>query len=512
MRVRTTALLVGAAAVALLAGCASAGTSTPNGTVATGSSPDSSAAGSLAAYYDQKLHWTGCGAGYDCTKVTVPLDYAAPAGKTISLSMVRLKSTQAHGSLLLNPGGPGGSGVDLARHAYEELTGDLVVAYDIVGFDPRGVGTSDPVDCLSDADLDTFLAADGTPRTPQQVATITALSAGLGAGCAARSHDIAAHMGTADAARDMDVIRAALGDEKLNYLGFSYGTDLGAQYADLFPSHVGRMVLDGAYPGSLTLEQGLAMQSDSYDASLRRFVADCLTQSDCPLTGSLDGGVRRIQKFLSDLDTHPLPAATNRLLTEGNATPSIYYLLYAPTDGWPYLRTALASAFAGDGTSLIASIDSVYGRQPDGSYSGNFFEAYYAVTCTDTPQLGGPQHVAALGAAWSRTAPVFGESQAWGTLPCWQWAPVHTNTAAPAVFHAKGSAPILVVATAHDPATPYAGGVEVAKELDNATLLTYDGDGHTAYHRGSTCIDAAVDAYLIHGTLPAPGTVCKPGS
>jgi pimeloyl-ACP methyl ester carboxylesterase len=463
----------------------------------------------LAAYYNQQLRWTACDSGFECTKVTVPLDYAAPAGKTIELAMERLRSKKARGSLVLNPGGPGVSGVDLARNAYTELSGDLVVAYDIVGFDPRGVGASDPVDCLSDADLDAFLAADGTPRTSKQVAAITAVSAGFGAGCAAKSPDIAAHMGTADVARDMDVIRAALGDEKLNYLGFSYGTDLGAQYADLFPSRVGRMVLDGAYPGSQTLEQGLSLQSDSFDASLRRFVTDCLTRADCPLTGTLDDGVRRIQRFLTDLDAHPLPAGAGRLLTEGNATPSIYYSLYVPADGWPALRASLTSAFAGDGSDLIAALDQTYGRQEDGTYSGNFLEAYYAVTCTDTPQLGGPKHVAALGVSWSRTAPVFGESQAWGTLPCWHWAPVQTTTAAPTVFHAKGSAPILVVATTHDPATPYAGGVEVAKELDNATLLTYDGDGHTIYHRGSTCIDTAVDGYLIQGKMPAPGTTCK---
>ena len=506
MRARPLGLLVAAVAAALMAGCTSSGSTSG----ATSTPSDSAVTGPLAAFYDQKLAWTACGSGFECAKVTVPLDYAAPSGTTISLATIRLRSKKAHGSLLLNPGGPGGSGIDEARRAYVDLSGDLVLAYDIVGFDPRGVGASDPVSCLSAAGLDAFLAADGTPRTPREVATITSLSAGFGAGCAARSPGIAAHMGTADAARDMDIIRAALGDDKLNYLGFSYGTYLGAQYADLFPSRVGRMVLDGAYPPSLTLEQGLKLQSDSYDASLRRFVADCLPRADCPLRGTTSDGVHRIEKFLTDLDAHPLPAGKDRLLTEGNATPSIYYLLYDPTQSWPYLRNALTSAFAGDGTDLIGSLDGTYGRQSDGSYSSNFLEAYYAVTCTDTPQLGGPAHVAAIVAAWSRTAPVFGESQAWGTLPCWHWAPVQTATAAPPVFHAKGSAPILVVATTHDPSTPYAGGVEVSKELDSATLLTYDGDGHTAYHRGSSCIDAAVDAYLIHGTVPAAGTTCKP--
>ncbi len=507
LRRRTRAASAGAVLL-LLAGCTSAGTPTP------GAQADSAAStaetGPLAAFYGQQLAWTGCGGSFDCTKVTVPLDYAAPRGKSIELAMTRLKSRLAHGTLVLNPGGPGVSGVDLARRAYDELSGDLVLAFDIVGFDPRGVGASDPVACLSGPQIDAFLATDGTPHTPAQVAAISAVSAGIGEGCAKGSPDIAAHMGTPDAARDMDVIRAALGEAKLTYLGFSYGTDLGAQYADLFPTRVGRMVLDGAFPGSLTIEQMYGQQGNGYEASLRRFVADCLHRSDCPLTGTTDDGIRRIQTFLARLDTHPLPAGQGRVLTEGLATPSLYYLLYDPARAWQHLRTSLASAFAGDGSGLVFSVDSFYGRQSDGTYKGNLLTAMYAVGCTDTPELGGPQHLATLAREWKKAAPVFGESQAWAMLPCWHWAPARTTAPAPAVFHAKGSAPILVVAGLHDPATPYEGGAQVAEELDNATLLTYTGEGHTAYHRGSACVDTAVDAYLIRGTLPAKGTTCAP--
>jgi pimeloyl-ACP methyl ester carboxylesterase len=466
----------------------------------------------LAPYYNQSVHWTACNDGLDCTKVTVPLDYAAPSGKTIQLAVARLTSAKEQGSLLINPGGPGGSGVDYLQQAHNIFTNDVLQAFNIIGFDPRGVGASDSVACLSDHQLDTFLAADGTPHTPQQVTAITTVSAGFGASCAARTPEIAAHIGTADAARDMDIIRAALGEEHLNYFGWSYGTTLGAQYADLFPSHVGKMVLDGVAPGSLTLEQSFYQQGVAYDDSLRRFVADCLHQSDCPLTGTVADGIARIQKFLNDLDAKPIPAGPGRVLTEGLATPGIYYALYSGRDGWPGLRSSLTSAFAGDGSDLAANVDAVYGRQPDGTYAGNGFPAFYAITCTDTPELGGPQHIANLAQDWKRTAPAFGESQAWAMLPCWHWAPVATSKPALPIFHATGSAPILLVATTHDPATPYAGGVEVSKELDNATLLTYDSDGHTAYRRGSTCIDTAVDAYLIQGTVPPQGTLCSPDS
>jgi hypothetical protein len=172
----------------------------------------------------------------------------------------------------------------------------------------------------------------------------------------------------------------------------------------------------------------------------------------------------------------------------------------------------LTSAFAGDGSGLAANVDALYGRQPDGTYAGNLFPAFYAITCTDTPELGGPHHIATLALDWKKTATVFGESQAWAMLPCWHWAPVATSKPALPIFHATGSAAILLVATTHDPSTPYAGGVEVSQELDNATLLTYDSDGHTAYRRGSTCIDTAVDAYLIQGTVPPHGARCSPDS
>jgi pimeloyl-ACP methyl ester carboxylesterase len=511
MRRRSTALLVSAVVLTLVAGCSSAGTSAPRTGAPSGSQSASAATGPLATFYDQKLQWTACGGGFDCTKVTVPLDYAAPDGKTVQLAVARRTSTKSQGVLVVNPGGPGGSGVSYVKYADQVFTPDLIAAYDLVGFDPRGVGASDPLRCVSDKQLDAYFAVDVTPDTPAEVARLESVSRSIGDGCAANSPDIAAHMSTPEAARDMDIIRAALGQQKLNYLGDSYGTFLGASYAELFPTRVGRMVLDGVQPSSITLEQTYQQEADGSDESLRRFVADCLPRSDCPLSGTTATGIARIQKLLTDLDAKPIPGSAGtagRPLTEGLATYALSFGLYDSATGWPSLRTGLAAAFAGDGSGLLDLFDSWVGRQGDGSYQDNLYQAFFGVECVDTPQLGGPAHLAALAAQWKRTAPVFGVSNAWSMLPCWHWAPKQTTVAGSPVFHAKGTGPILVVSTRHDPATPYSWGVEVANELDNAALLTYDGDGHTAYHRGSDCIDAAVDAYLIHGTVPAKGTVC----
>jgi pimeloyl-ACP methyl ester carboxylesterase len=311
----------------------------------------------------------------------------------------------------------------------------------------------------------------------------------------------------------MDILRAILGDEKLNYLRKSYGTLLGAQYAELFPERVGRVVLDGVLPSSLDSDELTFGQAKAFDMVLRRFVEDCITQDDCPLPRDVDAGMVRIQQFLADLDQNPLPGMGDRVLTEALGTFAIAIYLYAPPSDWEVLRFGLDAAFQGDGSVLMEMMDYRTDRTPDGTFANNSNEAIYAVNCLDRPGVGGVDHAAELARQWAAEAPVFGPSMAWGTLSCWQW-PMGAGTAEaagePPVFRAQGSAPILVVSTKYDPATPYEWGVQVADELDNATLLSYEGDGHTAYTSGSTCIDKAVDAYFLDGTLPAEGTVCRP--
>ena len=227
----------------------------PSASSSVSSSPSAAVAPALATYYAQKLTWSGCGGGFECAKITVPLDYADPSGDTIKLAVLRLKaSDQAHrlGSLVLNPGGPGASGVEFARAARGVIDASVRARYDIVGFDPRGVGSSSPVICLDDKQTDAFIAADGTPDDAAEVTQSETLSKEFATSCKARSPKIYTHISTEEATRDIDILRAALGDEKLNWLGFSYGTLLGATYADLFPTSVGRMVLDGALDPALS--------------------------------------------------------------------------------------------------------------------------------------------------------------------------------------------------------------------------------------------------------------------
>jgi hypothetical protein len=253
-------------------------------------------------------------------------------------------------------------------------------------------------------------------------------------------------------------------------------------------------------------------QAKAFDQGLRRFVADCITQEDCPLPRNEAAGVARIQQFLDEVDANPLPGVGDRELTEGLATYAILSYLYAPPADWEILRYGLEAAFEGDGSVLMNMMDDRIERNPDGTYANNANEAFLAVSCLDRPGVGGVDHARELAAEWATEAPIFGEYFAWATLSCWDW-PMGPGTAEaagePPVIRAEGAAPILVVSTKYDTATPYEWGVQVADELADATLLTYDGDGHTAYTSGSSCIDRAVDAYLLSGTMPAEGTVCR---
>jgi pimeloyl-ACP methyl ester carboxylesterase len=473
---------------------------------------DASVPADLAEFYDQQLKWEDCQKRFECTTVTVPADYADPQAGSLELEVLRAPTENPQGSLLVNPGGPGGSGVEYAGAMPLIVTKKLAEAYDVVGFDPRGVVRSTPVECIDDSTLDELFAADGTPDTPAEVDELAEVSAAFGPGCEAASPDVAPHMDTESAARDMDILRALLGDERLNYLGKSYGTFLGAQYAELFPERVGRVVLDGVLPGSLNSDEITLGQAKAFEVALRRFVEDCATYEDCPLPRDVDEGVQRIQQFLAELDQQPLPGVGDRMLTEALGTYAILSYLYFPPIDWDVLRYGLEEAFRGDGSVLMDMMDERTDRQPDGTFVDNSNEAFYAVSCLDRPAVGGLEHAQALAADWAAEAPTFGPYLAWGNLPCWQW-PMGPGTAEaagdPPVFTAEGSAPILVVSTKYDAATPYQWGVQVAEELDNAALLTFDADTHTAYTSGSRCIDEAVDAYYLDGTLPEQDTVCQ---
>jgi pimeloyl-ACP methyl ester carboxylesterase len=503
-----------ATAALSLAACTGPGDPAPTPSdPAVTAAPSASGTADLTAFYNQTPTWEDCGKGLRCTTVKVPADYSDPAAGSVELAVVRRAAKDSRGALVVNPGGPGGSGIDYARAPAELIVGEKVAAaYDIVGFDPRGVGSSSPVRCVEDATMDALYAADPTPDDQAEIDQLVTRSAAIGKGCA-RAGGIAGQVDTVSAARDMDVLRAALREDRLNFLGKSYGSTLGARYAEEFPDRVGRFVLDGILPADLSSEEIAHGQAVGFEDALRQFVTWCISDADCPLPRDVDQGLARIRALLADLETEPLPGLGNTVLNEGLGALSIVYLLYQPPTDWVSLEFGLGAALDGDGSALLDMLDDRLDRTSDGRYTSNLNDAFFAVSCLDRPATGGAERAAELAEEWAKDAPTFGRSFAWGGLTCDEWplgsvAPAGQDPMDLEPVQAQGAAPILVVSTLHDPATPYQWGVKVADDLASGHLLTFAGDGHTAYSSGSDCIDQAVDAYLLDGTLPAAGTSC----
>jgi pimeloyl-ACP methyl ester carboxylesterase len=465
----------------------------------------------LQRYYSQKLSWRGCDpSGFECATMRVPLDYAHPvAADDIKLAVSRKKATGPGGrigSLLVNPGGPGGSAIAYLHSAALDYPAPVRAHYDMVGVDPRGVARSSPVKCLTDSQMDAYAQVDQTPEDTAQINAVVDADRRFGQGCERRSSKLLGHVSTVDSARDMDVLRALLGDAKLNYVGKSYGTFLGATYAGLFPSRVGRMVLDGAIDPSLSSLQMGETQAGGFETAFKAFAKDCVSWSDCPMGHSTTAAGSYVSTFLKGLDKHPLPTSGGRKLVEALGTTGMMEAMYSK-ELWPVLRAALTAANRGDGSKLLTLSDQYYERGANGSYS-NLMAANAAVDCLDLPPAAeSPQQVEAALPVFRKASPHFGTDFAWMSLSCASWPVKPTGRAEriPAV----GAGPILVVGTTRDPATPYAWAQSLAHQLRSATLLTYEGDGHTAYATGDDCVDTAVNTYLLQGRPPQPGKRCS---
>jgi pimeloyl-ACP methyl ester carboxylesterase len=514
-----TGLLVGGSS-----GCSSGTPSPPIKTVSTttqGQAQDSARAAdraALAPYYSQKLTWRECGvAGFECATMRAPLDYAKPGtgnggSGDIKLAVARVKATgpgKRIGSLLVNPGGPGGSAIGyLQAYAGLGYPAPVRARYDMVAVDPRGVARSEPVECLTGREMDAHTQVDQTPDDDAETAALAAAYKKFSAGCEQRSKRILPHVSTVEAARDMDVLREILGDGKLQYVGASYGTFLGATYAELFPDRTGRLVLDGAMDPSLPARELNRDQTAGFETAVQSFAADCVKQQDCPLgTGTPARAAAGLKKLFTDLDAEPAPTKDeNRSLGEALATTGVIAAMY-DEGAWPRLRAGIRDAQQGDGNGLLALADSYYERGPDGDYA-NLMYANTAVNCLDSPPaFTSPAEVEAALPSFEKASPVFGEGLAWASLNCASW-PVPA-TGKPHRIAAEGAAPIVVVGTTRDPATPYKWAKALASQLTTGTLLTYDGDGHTAYGRGSDCIDTAINTYLLEGTPPQDGKQCS---
>ncbi|MEU1693057.1 alpha/beta hydrolase [Streptomyces hirsutus] len=522
-RTRTGATLLAAAAL-LVSGCSSGSTTS---TTSSASSAAKEAAAlaplprstpkALTPYYEQKPAWRDCGVpGFQCATLKAPLDYADPAAGDIRLAVSRKKAEgpgERLGSLLVNPGGPGASAIDyLQAYAGIGYPKEVRARYDMVAVDPRGVARSEPVECLDGPEMDAYTQTDFTPDDEREADTLVAEYRKFAEGCGADAPKLLRHVSTIEAAQDMDIVRAALGDEKLNYVGASYGTFLGATYAGLFPDRTGRLVLDGALDPSLSARQLNIEQTAGFETAFTAFAKDCVRQSDCPLgdrnTSSEEAG-RNLKEFFAKTDAQPIPTgdADGRQLTESLATIGVIAAMY-DEGAWPLLRKALTAAMKeNNGAGLLALSDSYYERDTNGKYANLMF-ANAAVNCLDLPPaFGSPDQVRDALPDFEKASPVFGEGFAWAALNCTYW-PV-AATGEPQRIEAKGAAPIVVVGTTRDPATPYRWAQALADQLASARLLTYEGDGHTAYGRGSDCIDSAINAYLVDGTPPADGKRCS---
>ena len=476
--------------------------------------------------FDPTLAWSDCGDGFQCATLGVPVDWrASTAGsvperpqETMGIALTRLPAAapdQRIGSLVLNYGGPGSSGVDYLRATFGRLPQTVRDRFDVVAFDPRGTGASRPIDCVDDAFLDLGAGLAAVPTTTEQVDALHDYNAQFAAGCVQRMGAYAGQVGTRNVARDMEAIRIALGDPKLTYVGFSYGAALGAAYAQMFPASVGRLVLDGPPDYWIASRDYAYRQAKGFMEALSGFLDWC-QQSGCSLAAS--GNPRDVlTQLIARVDQQPMDASyvSNGVTREGVLTPpllenAVLSLLYDRSRGWPLLADALSQAVSsGTAASLLSYADQWVGRAPDGHWDPKV-EASSVIGCVDKPTKSAPTSAAELAdvATFQSQLPPWGGS--WATASC-VGMPKPAKGDKLGDVRVRGTASILVIGTTGDPATPYVGAEALAARIQGSELLTFESTEHTAFARGiSTCIDDAVTAYLVDAALPPPGTRCVP--
>jgi pimeloyl-ACP methyl ester carboxylesterase len=466
-----------------------------------------SAPAGLEKFYSQEVVWQPCEGEFQCAKVTVPLDYANPGGDTIQLAALRAPSTgKKTGSLLVNPGGPGASGYDFVKDAAgTHFSAAVRNAYDLVGFDPRGVKRSAPVTCIPDAERDASRAKIYALETDAGLSAARADNKAIADQCAAKTGPVLGHIDTVSAAKDLDVLRAVVNDTQLNYLGYSYGTFLGSTYASLFPDNVGRMVLDGALDPSITNEELTSGQARAFEKALRSYVASCQRQSKCPLRSDVDSGVQQIRDLIAAVEQTPQTAKDGRQVNATMFVSGLITPLYND-QSWPALTQALEAAVSGDVSLMLRLSDLAADRASDGSYTSNSTFAFNAINCLDYPMVSDTAGMRAEEKRLEQDSPTLGYYFAYGGVTCAGWPYKNLRTPAPVEY--TGKSPIVVIGTTGDPATPLDWAASLRKQLGNASLLTWKGEGHTAYGRANSCLEDSVDNYLVSGKLPADNTVC----
>lgn len=467
-----------------------------------GSSLAGPAGAAAAAEVPSDLRWRPCGA-LECATLTVPVDHADPTGPTLGLAVIRQPARDpAHrvGSLVVDPGGPGGSGVDYLRDALWGMDPTVRDRFDVVAFDPRGTGASRPVDCRYD--MDRYYALDAAPRDRAGWDALVAGSAAFADACRAEAGSWLDHVGTDETVRDLDRLRQALGEERLTYLGYSYGTLIGARYAAAYPDRVRALVLDGPIDPALPAAESQLDQAVGFETVLENFLRWC-DRRDC----ALRDGATSARAAYDDLDDRVrragVPVSPRRTLSRTELQIGVATALYSGRSGFPTLAGALAGARSGDGVALAALTDAYTERSPSGAY-GTIQDAFFAISCLDGPSIGTVADVRALFDRAGAEAPRLGPGIVSNALVCAQW-PVAGRPAVP--LEVPPGLAVLVVGTTQDPATPYSGAVALAAAL-HAPLLTVAGDAHTAFDSGDDCVDVRVVRFLLTGRPPARDVRC----
>jgi pimeloyl-ACP methyl ester carboxylesterase len=471
------------------------------GSVATAPAPAS------AAPAQGSINWAGCGGNFQCATLAVPISYQDSSLGNLNLALIRLPArnqSERIGVLMANPGGPGASAIDFVRVWANLLSSDIRNRFDIVTFDPRGVGDSTPIVCHDR--IQQLVGADPTPDSPAEWTAAENISKQFAQDCQAKNAKILSYVGTKNVARDMDAIRSALGEDKLTYVGYSYGTVIGSTYADMFPNRVRAFVLDGAVDTTLDFADINRTQMIGFERAYTSYLENC-RQTNCSLTKRGDPEAV-IADVLQQVETTPLPSKTaDRPAGPGEALLGVVSALYSKIT-WPQLTRAMEDALNGDGSGLVRLTDQYLQRNGDGTYP-NLIEANSAVNYVDESCPHDPLAYRQFALDWAKDAPHFGASAASAALTCAYWPAKADPLTAP---KAQGAAPIVVIATTNDPATPYEWGVALSKQLESAVLLTNRGEGHTVYAQGSSCVDQAVNAYLLELKVPAAGTSCGNGA
>lgn len=443
--------------------------------------------------------------GVECSTLTVPFDYALPDGPAFTIPVIRVPSkTDKPRLLVTNPGGPGISGfTDLrTNREYFEKFADT---YTVVSFDPRGVGGSKPaITCLDDAQRQAIFNQPSVPTTTAQIDRATELAAGIRDACQRQFGDALAHVGTANVARDMDEIRKAMGFDQISYLGYSYGTFLGALYADMFPGKTDRIVLDSVMDPMLNYQEVRHGQAQGMQRSVAAFVDDCLARPDCPLTGPSSAALQQISDLIGSLDRQPYAGPDGRVLSGARMLALVESSQYFPDSGWPSLRETLRHAVDGQWAPVL---DAAY--SPDLMVNPADSE-YLSVVCIDFADRRDPEKPKRLAPVWAMETPISGGNRAWSLEPCEMWpAP---SVREPGPVRASSAGPVLILNTTGDPATPLSWAQSLHNQIKASTLVVAPAEGHIASSQ-STCAEDALMAFLKQGTLP-PGPVfrCPPNT